>query len=171
MVGSVDAYLLLAGYLLLHAATYFLLLGKLAVFQRERVIFLFHFVSAVATTLLTLVAVKPLSSEVALDTAIGLIAMHGIYSVSFLELWAISDDSYSLAILTRIAAAGVITDAAHLGDLRSIGARKQKNRLEGLKTIGLVDSRDDLMILTTRGRWVAHAARALLRLVNIRRKG
>jgi hypothetical protein len=157
--------------LLLHSAAYFVLFRNLEAFQTERGIFFYHLVSAVATTLLALSAFPLLPSDAAVDTTIGLIAEHGIYSVSFLELWALSDDSYSLAILKRIAAVGIVSDVGCLADLRTIGERKQINRLGGLTKLGLVYSNKDLVILTAFGRCVAHAARNLLRIVNTHRKG
>jgi hypothetical protein len=171
MVEPTNAYLLLTGYLLLHSAAYFLVLRKLAAFQAERVIFLYHLVSAVATTLLTLATFPLLPPNIALDTTIGLIAAHGIYSISFLELWALADDSYSLAILRRFEANGPVKEPGALLDLLAIGERKQRGRIQTLVRFGFIFEDCGKVFLTPSGRMVAKACQSLLRMINAKQQG
>jgi hypothetical protein len=80
------------GYLALHVLLYLLVLRDRRPFQSERGIFLYHFLSATVFTVVALTAAVSPFSDAALAVAIGLIAMHCIYSLSFLDGWVGSAD-------------------------------------------------------------------------------
>ncbi len=80
------------------------------------------------------------------------ISLHGIYSLSFLELWALSDGGYSLRILDQI---DLLGDRADFVFLKALGSSKKKFRLESLKRLGWVAVDPKGWALTARGRAAA----------------
>lgn len=163
---------LCAGYLLLHFVLYFALRRAFSVLKSERSIFLYHLGSALAFTVAF--GCWALSSDSA-DAWVWFTAavmLHGIYSLSFLELWALADDSYSLAILAAIEAAEDRSEKRLAGELSTIGQRKQKSRLNSLLRLRLVrsDPNGDI-VLTGLARTVIFVSKKLLFLANVQRHG
>ena len=68
----------------------------------ERAIFLYHFISAIAVTGAFGLWAFAVGGSEAWTLFVCAVMLHGIYSLSFLELWALADDSYSLAIMEVI---------------------------------------------------------------------
>src|SRR5262250_2953125 len=96
----------IAMYLALHFLFYAIALRGIGLLQSERAIFLYHFISAagVAVVASVMAAVNPRSeSFLAVATTL---ALHGVYSLSFLELWSLSEGGYSLTILDHVDACG-----------------------------------------------------------------
>jgi hypothetical protein len=141
------------------------------VFQSERGIFLYHFVSA---TLLTLVAVAAAIihfSDAALAIAAGLSAIHYIYSISFLELWSLAEGSYSMSILTGIASQGTLSRNALIEAFARIGDAKKGDRLSVLSKLSLARRNGNHWRLSARGRLVAVLVNALIWLAAIEKRG
>jgi hypothetical protein len=93
--------------------------------------------------------VKGDSGGFALDgLAVGL---HGIYSLSFLELWSLTEGSYSLSLLMRINSSETGITVEQLSGLKNIGTTKLAARHESLRRLGLV-SDDPVFALTCQGR-------------------
>ena len=136
----------IAAYLSLHFLLYAFFLRNLRLFYGEKTIFLYHALSfgafSVAAASLWLLHAKDLRWA-----AIG-VSLHGIYSLSFLEFWALSDGGYSLRILDRIDRNG---PSADLGVLETLGASKKKYRLESLKRLKLIAPGPQGWKLTLRG--------------------
>jgi hypothetical protein len=163
---------LCAGYLPLHFLLYFALRRTISALRSERSIFLYHFGSALAFTVAF--GCWALASESA-DAWVWFTAavmLHGMYSLSFLELWALADDSYSLAILAAIEAAEDRSEKRLAGELSTIGQRKQKSRLNSLLRLRLVrsDPNGDI-VLTGLARTVIFVSKRLLFLANVQRHG
>ena len=161
-----------AAYLAGHLALYFLVLRHARTFSREAAIFLYHLVSAVGTTLvlaLGLVVATPGTLDVA--TAVGVVALHGIYSVSFLELWSLSEGGYSLAIMAHVERARSRGLPVRLDGLHQIGRSKQASRLQGISRLGLIRRERDVIVLTRLGRLVATGLALIARAANIRMQG
>ena len=157
-------------YLVVHAGLYCAVLRDRL--GSERAIFLYHFVSAIAVTatfgLWALAAGEP----DAWTWFVCAVMLHGIYSLSFLELWALADDSYSLAIMEIIERGGGATGVALMQRLESIGTGKQSSRLDALRALGLIRPvGDGLFALAPAGRAAAFFGRSLLLLVNVRKHG
>jgi hypothetical protein len=53
------------------------------------------------------------------------VMLHGIYRLSFLELWALANDSYPLAIMEIIGRGGSAADPTLMRRLEAIGTSKQ----------------------------------------------
>ena len=93
----------LAGYVFFHFLSYAVWFRHWRAFGSEKTIFLYHAVSfagAVSSVLAASWFLCPPGGGWRWVT--GAAGLHGIYSLSFLELWALSDGGYSLRILDQI---------------------------------------------------------------------
>jgi hypothetical protein len=91
-----------------------------------------------------------------LQVAVVLLSAHGIYSLSFLELWSLTQGSYSLSILEK-ALVEPLT-AQHESDIQElieIGISKQQDRIIALQNLGLVKGYNNDFRLTSKGRKLA----------------
>lgn len=143
-----------AVYLAIHLLLYAVVLRRLPAFRRERTIFAYHALSAAGVTVLALLSLFASSGGPDFEWAIAVIALHGIYSTTFLELWSLSEGGYSLQIMEHFQRAEQRGEVANVEALRAIGAAKLGNRLEGLSGAGLVRREGDSISLTGRGRLV-----------------
>src|SRR5215210_578880 len=116
---------------------------------------------------LSVVAVWLLGWGIDLEVAVAIVGLHGLYSVTFLELWSLAEGGYSLQILEGLAGAERRGEPADIEALRAIGAAKQGNRLAGLASIGLVRYEGSRVALTGPGRLVASAFALLAWLTNV----
>jgi hypothetical protein len=152
-------------WLLVHFLLYTIFLRPLRLFSRERVIFLYQLLSfLIMPGVLVCFGPRPDHLFATLTTAVGL---HGIYSLSFLELWSLAEGSYSLRILDHIERAGVMQLDADVSEFEQFGSSKKSGRLEGLKGLRLLRSEDDRYVLSPAGRLAAVGLRLLVWLVNI----
>jgi hypothetical protein len=142
-------------YMAAHLLLYFAVLRHLPAFRTERTIFLYHAVSAVGVTLVVVASLLMPGSGADLEWAVAVVALHGIYSVSFLEVWSLADGGYSLQILEHVERANRLGEQPDVEALRAIGIAKQGNRLAGLAAIGLVRQEAGRLSLTAPGRVVA----------------
>ena len=156
-----------AVYFAAHLLLYAVVLRRLPAFRREDVIFKYHALSAVAVTL-SVAAGWLLGWGIDADTAVAVVGLHGLYSVTFLELWSLAEGGYSLQILEGLAGAERRGEPADVEALRAIGAAKQGHRLAGLASIGLVRYEGSRVGLTGAGRLVASAFALLAWLTNVK---
>ncbi len=134
-------------YPFMHFFIYVAMLRRLRSFSQERTIFLYHALSALALGLLIFLMMR-LPFDQRFRIAVGALSFHGIYSLSFLELWWLSDGGYSLRILDRIGRAdaqGLMKDSP---DFEQLGNAKKRDRLESLGQLGLLTYRDGKYELT-----------------------
>src|SRR5271170_8479003 len=97
---------LVSAYLACHLVAYALVLRWIPFFRTEFGIFALHVASFLG--LLAAVALRPTNGPGLAAPRIVLgMSLHGIYSLSFLELWSLTQGSYSLAILERVAGSRV----------------------------------------------------------------
>lgn len=159
-------------YIAAHAGLYFAVLRGWPKLGSERGIFLYHFVSAILVTGAFGVWAIAHGSSDAWAWFVCVVMLHGIYSLSFLELWALADDSYSLAIMEIIDRGGAAAGPALTQRLEAIGKCKQSSRLNALRAIGLVrELGDGSFTLTPFGRAAVWLGRAVLFLVNAHKYG
>jgi hypothetical protein len=158
-------------YLPCHLLAYVLLVRHLAWFRREAGIFLYHAVPAAAASAccLALLLVEPTAAHAC--EAVLAISLQGIYSMSFLELWSLTEGGYSLHMLARFWAAGGTATAADLALLEGLGSGKRSARLAGLLRLALVWADGDRVRLTGRGRVVAGLLRGVAWAVNHKHLG
>ncbi|MGE3273161.1 MAG: hypothetical protein AB7P40_30800 [Chloroflexota bacterium] len=157
------------GYLLAHALLFFAVLRTLAAFSSERGVFLYHFVSGVLFTLAAGVSllIAP-SSWVTPAFAIGTVMLHGVYSLSFLEVWSLTEGGYSLQIMRAIGASQASGQRISHTELERIGRGKQSSRTGSLEAFGWITRAHGTLRLTPRGRIVATLLYGLHSLVSVR---
>jgi hypothetical protein len=143
-----------AVYLAAHLLLYIVVLRHRPSFRREQTIFAYHALSAVGVTLVAILSPLVTGTGLDLEWIVVVVALHGIYSVSFLELWSLAEGGYSLQILERLDRAERQGQRVDLEELRAIGAAKQSNRLAGLSSVGLVRQQGGRVELTGAGRIV-----------------
>jgi hypothetical protein len=158
-------------YLALHVLVYLFVLRNRPFFQSEGGIFLYHFISATLFTVVALAAAAAYFSDAALAIAIGLITIHCIYSLSFLELWTLAEGSYSMSILTGIASQGRLSRNILIDAFARIGDAKKGNRLSVLSKMSLASRQGGHWQLSARGRLVAHVVNVLIWLAAIKNRG
>jgi hypothetical protein len=156
-------------YLAVHFGLYTGVLRHHSVFSRERTIFLYHLVSAVVSAG---VLTAWLLIQHAPDTPailVGVCCLHGIYSMSFLELWSLAEGGYSLQILSFVANRKASCDLSRT--LRGIGEGKRSARLDALIGLGLIDCRAGHLELTGWGRVVSKFLGSIAWLTGLREGG
>jgi hypothetical protein len=158
-------------YLALHVLLYVFVLRGRPLVQSERGIFLYHFASAAVFTLVALCVAVTYLSDAAFATAVGLSAIHGIYSLSFLELWTLAEGSYSMSILTGIASQGRLSRSTLIGAFARIGDAKKDDRLSVLSKLSLARRDGNHWRLSARGRVVANLVNLLIWLAAIKKSG
>jgi hypothetical protein len=154
-------------YIAAHLVLYFAVLRHLPAFRSERTIFLYHAISAIGVSLVAVASLFVPGSDVDLIWVIGVIALHGIYSTTFLEIWSLAEGGYSLQIVEQIERANRLGHEPDVEALKAIGIAKQGNRLAGLVSIGLVRQEAGRLSLTPRGRVVAMCFALLAWLTNV----
>jgi hypothetical protein len=145
----------------MHLIVYKVLLALRVTFIRtERGIFLYHLLS-----FLLMAAILPwLSEDMALSLMLA-VGLHGLYSLSFLEVWSLTQGSYSLSlieIIHRSPAARPETITASI----TIGAEKTQGRTEDLAKMGLVRHEGTTVKLTAIGKIAALIFGSFLRFTN-----
>jgi hypothetical protein len=158
-------------YLALHFLLYVLVLRGRPLVQSERGIFLYHFGSAAVFTLVAFCLTVRYFSDAAIAIAIGLSALHGIYSLSFLELWTLAEGSYSMSILTGIASQGTLSRDALIDAFARIGDAKKRDRLAVLSNLSLGSRDGNHWRLSRRGRLLASLLNILIWLAAISKRG
>jgi len=158
------------GYLLAHLAAYLFLLRLIAALRTERGVFLYHFVSFCAFVAAAAFTGAPDAAR-AVTYAFAAAAAHGIYSMSFLELWSLSQISYSFDVLHAIQAAPARDPEDLVTELARTGDAKKAKRVASLARLGLAIDSGDRVSLTTLGGSIAMALRSLRWLANLRESG
>jgi hypothetical protein len=148
-----------------HLTTFVILRGRRFV-GSERGILRFHVASFAALAIIVGLFV---AVGAPIGTGVGALSLHGIYSLSFLELWSLSEGGFSVIALLKLSLKPV-PRASLLAELGTIGQRKKDDRLQKLISGGLI-SGDATLTLTERGRWAAKAVRLLRWIANFRDVG
>jgi hypothetical protein len=158
-------------YLLVHLAMYILVLRHRYFFQTERGIFLYHLASAIACSLGAFVLFLVYRTDDAFAVMCAMVAAHGIYSISFLELWSLAQGSYSLSIMERGQSGRVPSRTELIETFSQIGNAKKADRLSGLAGSRLIRLHENRWTLSGTGAVVAAFLRTLLWLANINERG
>ena len=144
-----------ATYLLLHFLAYVLVLRRRPTFRTEKGAFFLHVGSFVVVLVAGAVRFWLAPGSEAAAKALGMAAAHGIYSLSFLELWALSEGGYSLRVLEAVFRAPDIPRADIVARFAELSERKKAGRLASLSQMGLVACRGERYEATPRGRGIA----------------
>ena len=159
---------LIGGYILAHFALYVCVLRYRVFFWTERGVFLLHFVSAAIILALTFAAFlwAPTLDSVALVFGAG--AAHGIYSLTFLECWLLSEGGYSLRVLSELVKRNTATPAELEEKFVEMSARKKIGRLESMVRLGLVQEDGGRLRLTRSGRNLSNAMTLIAKIAGFR---
>jgi hypothetical protein len=158
-------------WLACHFLIYVAILRNKARFQTERGIFLYHLISATFFVAAALVILLVRRDGQAFSVASALIAAHGIYSISFLELWSLAQGSYSLSIMGQGRSDRIPSRAELINFFSRIGIAKKADRLSALEGSQLVRLDGNHWRLNGSGAIVASMLRSLLWLANIKERG
>jgi hypothetical protein len=132
-----EVFLIALIYLVLHFSLYALAGRRSVALRSEKGIFLLHVTSMCLA--LTAAAAYALSYDRAhaVPIVFGIAALHGIYSLSFLELWSLCEGSYSKDVIEGVLS-GLTRENEVVVRLALIGDRKKAARLGGLEKLRLV---------------------------------
>jgi hypothetical protein len=153
-------------YFSLHLGLYVTVFRKLSAFRLERRILFYHSISAIVFSTLVLIFGIVCGGLSTLATAVGVIFVHGIYSLSFLELWSLAQGSYSITILIRVLQSGTVPRSQVQMELADIGQHKKEDRLSALAGFRLLHREGRALRLTPRGRLVSHGLKCFVWLTN-----
>jgi len=147
--------ILIGGYILAHFLLYIFIFRHRPFFWSERGIFLFHFTPALMLVTLAFGAFfwRPSFNSFALF--VGASAACGIYSLSFLECWLLSEGGYSLRILSELVRRGTATPEELELQFFDMSAQKKVGRLESLLDLNLLQTDGNCFRLSPRGRVLA----------------
>jgi hypothetical protein len=159
---------LLLCYLALHLVAYIVVLRKRPLFSHEHVIFGYHAVSLLVVCLMGLLVVTFGALTFSFASFVAALALHGMYSTSFLELWSLAEGGYSLTIMRVVQRTDMQGGSIDLNALQHIGMDKREGRLAGLVRMGLIKHAECRFSLTPRGRATAAALRAIGWAANLR---
>ena len=99
-----------------------------------------------------------------------MVGIHGIYSLSFLELWSLSQGGYSLQIL-KFVNQSKVSDISSLKSLGEIGASKKNDRINGLLKMRLIRKANNELELTALGYCIAFFTHIIAKTVNLQERG
>ena len=167
----VELCLAAGAYVVLHLAAYLASLRQLASFRRESTIFAYHAISCCLYSAAVLSSVLLAGGYRWLVAGLGLVMLHCLYSITFLELWSLSQGGYSIAILAGIKRRGRTSVETLIAEYARIGNTKITARLRSLGALGLLHVDDGRYRLTGRGKLVARALSVLRWLANYQRTG
>lgn len=157
-------------YIIAHFLIWLLLLREYSIFSKENTIFNYHFCSFISiSTLNTLL--YSVHDEFSILHLAAVIGCHAIYSLSFLEAWSLTKDSYSLGILRLIVRKRGLPLDPVPASLMEIGTQKKATRMGSIEKLGLAQREKDLYSLTAKGRFVATLTTFFLWLVKIKKSG
>src|SRR5688572_14503008 len=155
----------------LHAAVYVAVLRRRVTFATSSGVLRYHVLFSGSVTVLLLAWLAATSPPDAAAIAVAAVSLLGIYSMSFLELWALADGGYSLAILRYLVANPGTDEKECIAHFSRLGIVKQQQRLTSIVTLGFARRSGDRLEVSGLGRRVAAAAGAVLWACNIRQRG
>lgn len=138
-------------YIVVHFLLYTIYFRRKEYFGTEQGIFLFHLVPLVCLVAIAFVAFLRNPSNDSFALIVGAGAAHGIYSLSFIELWLLSEGGYSLRILSELVRRGASTTSELQQQFVDVSARKKQGRLESLVALKLIEHDQDRFGLSKRG--------------------
>jgi hypothetical protein len=158
-------------YIPIHFLLYVVWLRRLDAFRQEKVVFRLHLFSVAVVALAALALIRSGAVDQAWAAAVAVLSLHGIYSISFLELWSLSQGGFSLNILEKAANGHGLGDPESMAALEAIGDEKRLNRLRALRSLGLIRDRPQSIALTPAGRMCRLVFRAVTWAANLRSLG
>jgi hypothetical protein len=162
----VDALLIGGALIVVHVAAYLVSVRYLPFLSTERAVIRYHVVFVLVMAVIGGLSLARQRDATTLTWTIALVAMTGLYSLSFAILWSLSEGSYSLAMIARLRDAGAAHWLGDFSDLESIGAAKQETRIANMARLRLLTVDGERLRLAARGRSVVRMMRVLRALTN-----
>jgi hypothetical protein len=163
-------WFILTGFIAGHLLLYLAVLRHVRAFARERAMVTYHAL-AFAFVLAAVVAAFAYGT-IGFAASCGLLALYFIYCISFLELWTLSEGSYSLQILLRVSQQGATSREELFATCQGIGADKKHHRLGDLLTLKLIARADDGRLeLSPAGSLLVGSLHAIMRFTTTRDAG
>jgi hypothetical protein len=160
-----SAYTLVLLWCALHFILFIPLRSRL---RLEKRIFAYHLASFLF--LVVVASICLINDCLPFVTLLGLLSLHGLYSLCFLWLWSATQGSYSLAILREVerchGSRQTVVEA-----LAQLGADKRKTRILSLQRLKLIRSSGDVYALTGTGQLAATTIRILRWVANYKVTG
>ena len=158
-------------YTLVHAVLHAVWLRRTSYGQSERGVFLYFFGSFFFVTITVLSLSLALDWPNPFSTTIAVAAAHGIYALSALEVFALSDGGYSLRILNFVACSGDEPRNKIVDTFANLSDQKKTGRLEFVVKLGFANECHQVFHLNHRGRLLADTFIAIRRIVGYRDAG
>ena len=147
-------------WVVVHFLAYAFLLRFTQAFGRERNIFAYHMSSFLTLGCGSIIAGLLIGLAQAGDAIITVLSLHGIYSMSFLSLWASAEGGFSLNIMKEVGKKPFAR--SELIDLFvKIGDHKRRDRLGNLGRMGFIRKNGTHFEIAPKGRKIAHILRIL----------
>lgn len=158
-------------YIAAHLVFYALWARRRSLFKAEKPIFYYHLVSVIFLLLVVTALIGGRASTRNLAAGVAALSVHGIYTISFLELWSLAQGGFSLSILQIAAAGGDPGRKDVVRELQAIGDGKRSDRLRALQQMGLVAQQPAGLVLTRAGVAACVLLRMIVRTANLRSLG
>lgn len=154
-----------------HLLCYVVAFRNVGSFRKESVIFSYHLASFILLLVIAAGFFARAPYEEVLISAVGALALHGIYSMSFLELWSLSQISYSVAMLAAIEAEPNLDIPGVKAAFSHTGQDKKTARLAALEKLSLVRLSGTQVFLTSRAKPIAKGLAVVRWIANLRATG
>lgn len=149
------SWMMIFSYLIFHFFLFVSYFRHRPAFRTEGGILLLHLISVVLLIILEILSCWPSPSQADFAFIIGSTAGHCIYSLTFLEIWALSEGGYSLRVLSEVVKNKHSTIEGLEKHFAALSSGKKEERLDSLLVLGLVQKRQNTFSLTSRGKYLA----------------
>ena len=139
--------------------------------KTEKGIFLFQLISLLMLTGIILFVARNLNLETFITVIFLTVSLHSIYSLSFLEIWSLSEGGYSLQILQIINNNSGVLPKKSFEILVKVGDEKKQKRIESLKKLDLVKIDEKYISLSSSGLIASNIVNFFRLLTNVKESG
>ena len=166
-----DFEIFFLGFLLLtvHIIFYFLYIRNN--FRTEMAIFLYFFLYYLITFILSCIIFYINDNSNSIAPIILINSVNGIYCLSFLELWSLSQISYSYEILKRVKLGGISIASKEIIEMQNVGDAKRVSRLQSLSNIKILEKNGSQWRLSSFGKFISLTLTIILWLPNLKNRG
>lgn len=157
-------------FIIVHFLLYLLFFCHFSFFKREKGMLIFHVVPFFICFIMAVVGWQINAFEGVF--ILGFLALQLIYSMTFLEIWSLSQGSYSLQILLQVAQSPLCSKSSLIDTTRHIGDEKKRTRLAYLISMGYIKENNPRGLqITYKGRFVREFFQFIKSLANIKAAG
>jgi len=158
-------------FIFLNFLIYFFYYRHRPIGRSEKGIFLYQLMSLLILTTLTVLIVHDQNLEAFITAIIFSISIHGIYSLSFLEIWSLSEGGYSLQILDIIDRNMGFLPEESFNNLVKVGDEKKSKRINSLVKLNLIKVSGNYISLTYYGIIASVIVKSFRFLADIKKAG